>query len=223
MKILLLADEESKALWDFFSPDKIRGYDLIISCGDLNPHYLTLLATFTSAPLLYVHGNHDTRYLHDPPEGCICIEDDIFEYRGVRVLGLGGSLRYKEGPFQYTENQMANRIRRLRRKLKSYSGFDILVTHAPARSLNDGEDLPHRGFDCFNQLLEEYSPSYFVHGHVHMSYNANLPRCCRKGDTTVVNAYEKYMIEVEPDPNRPERPEWWQFWKWLPARSRVQP
>lgn len=27
MKILLLADEESKALWDFFSPDKIRGYD----------------------------------------------------------------------------------------------------------------------------------------------------------------------------------------------------
>ncbi|WP_291245341.1 metallophosphoesterase family protein [Fournierella sp.] len=221
MKILLLADEESKYLWDFFSPDKIRGYDLIISCGDLNPHYLTLLATFTSAPLLYVHGNHDTRYLHDPPEGCICIEDDIFEYRGIRVLGLGGSFRYKEGPFQYTERQMANRIRRLRRKLKSYKGFDILVTHAPARDLNDGEDLPHRGFECFNHLLEEYSPSYFVHGHVHMSYNSNLPRCCQKGSTTVINAYEKHVIEFEPDPNRPVRPDWWQVWKRLPIVSQL--
>ena len=116
---------------------------------------------------------------------------------------------------------MANRIRRLRRKLKSYKGFDILVTHAPARGLNDGEDLPHRGFECFNRLLDEYSPGYFVHGHVHMSYNANLPRCCQKGSTTVVNAYEKHVIEIEPDPNRPVRPDWWQLWKRLPIVSQL--
>lgn len=35
MKILLLADEESKYLWDYFEKEKLDGIDLIISCGDL--------------------------------------------------------------------------------------------------------------------------------------------------------------------------------------------
>ena len=40
MKILLLADEESKYLWDFFEKEKLDGIDLIISCGDLKAEYL---------------------------------------------------------------------------------------------------------------------------------------------------------------------------------------
>ena len=59
MKILAIADEESKYLWDYFEESKLEGSNLIISCGDLDPRYLSFLATFTSAPVLYVHGNHD--------------------------------------------------------------------------------------------------------------------------------------------------------------------
>ena len=62
MKILLLADEESKYLWDYFDKSKLEGIDLIISCGDLSPQYLSFLATFSHAPVLYVHGNHDVCY-----------------------------------------------------------------------------------------------------------------------------------------------------------------
>ena len=58
MKILAIADVESKYLWDYFEKSKLEGIDLIISCGDLDPRYLSFLATFTSAPVLYVHGNH---------------------------------------------------------------------------------------------------------------------------------------------------------------------
>lgn len=90
MKILAVADEESKYLWDHFSPDKLRDVDLILSCGDVSPQYLSFLATFSRAPVLYVHGNHDTAYKKTPPESCICVEDTIYEYGGVRVLGLGG-------------------------------------------------------------------------------------------------------------------------------------
>ena len=32
--------------------------------------------------------------------------------------------------------------------------FDILLTHAPCRGYGDMEDLPHRGFECFNDLLK---------------------------------------------------------------------
>ena len=87
MKILAIADEESKYLWDFFEKSKLEGIDLIISCGDLDPRYLSFLATFTSAPVLYVHGNHDDKYERIPPDGCICIDDTIYVHEGVRILG----------------------------------------------------------------------------------------------------------------------------------------
>ena len=98
MKILAIADEESKYLWDYFEKSKLEGIDLIISCGDLDPRYLSFLATFTSAPVLYVHGNHDDKYERIPPDGCICIDDKIYVHEGVRIMGLGGSMRYKPGP-----------------------------------------------------------------------------------------------------------------------------
>ena len=62
MKILAVADEECKALWDYFTPDKLEGVELIIACGDLSRHYLEYLATMAPVPLLYVHGNHDESY-----------------------------------------------------------------------------------------------------------------------------------------------------------------
>ena len=43
MKILAVADEECKALWDYFTPDKLEGVELIIACGDLSRHYLEYL------------------------------------------------------------------------------------------------------------------------------------------------------------------------------------
>lgn len=82
MKILLLADEESKYLWDYFDKSKVEGIDLIISCGDLSPQYLSFLATFSHAPVLYVHGNHDVCYKDTPPGGCECIDDKLY---GIRV------------------------------------------------------------------------------------------------------------------------------------------
>ena len=94
MNILVIADEEAPSLWDYFRPEKLKDVDLILSCGDLNPKYLSFLATFCKGPVLYVHGNHDDRYEKTPPEGCICIEDKIYEYKGIRIMGLGGSYRY---------------------------------------------------------------------------------------------------------------------------------
>ena len=69
MKILVLADVESKYLWDYFEKSKLEGIDLIISCGDLKASYLSFLATLSSVPVLYVHGNHDSKYETNPPEG----------------------------------------------------------------------------------------------------------------------------------------------------------
>ena len=45
MKILTVSDEESPALWDYYVPGRLADYDLILSCGDLKPEYLSLLNT----------------------------------------------------------------------------------------------------------------------------------------------------------------------------------
>ena len=196
MKILVLSDHESKTLYEYYTPEKLRDIDLIISCGDLRANYLTFFATCSHAPVFYVRGNHDGHYKNCPPEGCTCIEDDIVTYRGIRILGLRGSMEYIPGsPNQYTERRMEQRIRRLWWKLKKKKGFDILVTHAPAYKLNDLPDLPHQGFFCFKDLMDKYSPKYFFHGHVHANYGNGFKREDHYGCTTVINAYEYYIID----------------------------
>lgn len=197
MKILAISDTESKFLWDYFEKSKLEGIDLIISCGDLDPRYLSFLATFTSAPVIYVHGNHDKRYNEMPPDGCISIEDQIFVYKGVRILGLGGSMEYVGGDHQYTERQMQKRVDKLKKQFRKHNGFDILVTHAPAQGINDGDDLPHRGFQVFKTLMETYKPKYFLHGHVHMQYGRKHKRLDKYMDTVVINACERYEFEYE--------------------------
>ena len=55
----------------------------------------------------------------------------FFVYKGVRILGLGGSMEYiPDSPNQYTEKMMRKRIHKLWWKLWRHKGFDILVTHA---------------------------------------------------------------------------------------------
>lgn len=196
MKLLLVSDKESPYFWDYYQPGRLDEYDLMISCGDLKANYLSFLVTMGRAPLLYVHGNHDLTYDTRPPEGCDCIEDKVVKINGVRILGLGGSTKYSGGPHQYTERQMERRIRRLWFQLKRSKGVDIVVTHSPAEGYGDGEDYAHRGFACFLPLLDKYQPKYLIHGHVHANYGANLPRVHQYGNTTIINAYERYVLEL---------------------------
>ena len=194
MRILAIADEEDPALWDFYHPDRVAGIDLILSAGDLDPEYLSFLVTVTNLPLLYVHGNHDGRYEKHPPEGCTCIDGSVVRVGEFRILGLGGCLRYSGGEHQYTERQMKLRILKLAPQL--CGGVDLLLTHAPARGIGDLEDPAHRGFDVFLTLLDRLRPRYMLHGHVHRRYVPDFQRSRQYGQTQVVNANGKYIIEL---------------------------
>ncbi|MBQ2202325.1 MAG: metallophosphoesterase, partial [Clostridia bacterium] len=133
MKILLISDVEEPALWDYYRPGRLAEYDMILSAGDLKAEYLSFLVTMANVPVLYVHGNHNTSYDRFPPEGCDCVEDKLVTYKGLRILGLGGSAVYSGGNHQYTERQMARRIRRLNRAVRKAGGVDIVLTHCPPK------------------------------------------------------------------------------------------
>ena len=196
MKILCLADEENKAYWDYFRKEKLDDIDLILSCGDLKADYLTFLVTMGHAPLLYIHGNHDEGYRTRPPEGCDCIEDKLIIFNGLRIAGLGGSRLYSGGKDQYSEREMKNRIWKLGWQIRRAGGVDIVLAHAPVRGFGDGDDYAHMGFEAFLPLLDRYKPRYLIHGHVHMEYGRDIARVLRRGDTTIINAYERYALEV---------------------------
>lgn len=197
MRILAVSDERARRYFDYYRPDCLKEFDLIVACGDLSREYLEFLVTMARCPLFYVKGNHDEALLEHPPEGCVCLDDRICEYRGVRFLGLGGSHRYRESPLMFTEQQMRGRIFRLLPQLVRHRGFDVLVTHAPARHLNDMDTPAHRGFSCFCWLIDQFQPKYFLHGHIHLCYNFNIPRCAMRGKTTVINAYEYYSFDYD--------------------------
>ncbi len=197
MKLLTLSDEECPALWDYYMPGRLKDYDLIISCGDLKASYLSFIVTMANKPLLYVHGNHDSDYERHPPEGCECIEDRLVVVNGLRILGLGGSHRYRPGPHQYSEKEMRRRIAKLRYQLWRAKGVDIVVTHAPPRGVGDAEDLPHRGFEALLELIDKYHPKYLLHGHVHMRYGMDQTRERDYHGTKVINTCERYVLELE--------------------------
>ncbi len=197
MKLLLVSDQEEPYLWDYYQPGRLSGYDMILSAGDMKPAYLRFLVTMANRPLLYVHGNHDVRYETDVPEGCDCIDGKLTVCRGLRILGLGGSVLYSGTPHQYSEKQMERRIRKTRRAIKKAGGVDIILTHAPPRGFGDGDDPAHRGFVCFTRLIEEYHPKYFIHGHQHLNYKTFSERILRYGDTTIINACGRYELELE--------------------------
>ena len=197
MKILLIADEEDKYLWDYYRRGSLDGVDLILSAGDLKAEYLTFLVTMANRPLVYVHGNHDRRYADAPPEGCLCAEDQIVTVNGLRILGLGGSPLYSGGEWQFSERQMVRRICRLRWRIARAGGVDIVLTHAPIRGVGDAEDLAHRGFEAFMPLLDRWKPRYLVHGHVHKRYGGDFQRVRTYGETTVINACGRYVLELD--------------------------
>lgn len=212
MKILAVSDEEIPALWDYYVPGRLDDYDLIISCGDLRADYLSFLVTMAHCPVLYVHGNHDTGYANRPPEGCDCIDDHIVEYRGLRILGLGGCRWYHEGPHQYTEAQMRRRIRKLRYALWKTGGVDIVVTHAPPEGLGDDSDPAHRGFKALIELLDKYHPKFLLHGHVHLRYGQENTRNMEYNGSHVVNVCPRYTLEI-PDQDYNPKDRFRVIWK----------
>lgn len=196
MKILAVSDYVAPALYDNFKPECFQGLDLIISCGDLPPEYLTFLAFKINVPLFYVKGNHDIRYDSKHPGGCIHLDSKIFKYKGLRIMGFDGSRWYNGNVNQFTESQMRKKIRKMRLKLWWNKGVDIIITHAPPRFINDAEDLCHRGFKSFLPLIEKYSPLYFLHGHIHMNFTDHSQRITIVNKTKVINACGYYIFEI---------------------------
>ncbi len=198
IRILSVSDFIDLELTRQVEGKRLGSVDLILSCGDMPPEYLSFLRDRLDRPLFYVKGNHDIRYTEGNPMGCRNIHERIVRFRGLRIMGLEGSMWYNGGPNQYTDAQMRKIIFWTTFSLWRRRSIDIVMTHAPPRHVNDGEDLCHKGFESFNRLIAGRRPRFFVHGHVHRHFESPGDRITRVGSTSVVNTCGYTFLEVSP-------------------------
>ncbi|RVU97445.1 hypothetical protein EII22_07410 [Coriobacteriales bacterium OH1046] len=188
MRILAIADKEDAVLCSRIANGAQRSPDLIVSCGDLRPGYLDFVATAANAPLLYVRGNHDTDERGYASMGGTALGGCIVTVKGIRIAGLDGSLDYRMGIVGFSEAQMRRKALMLAMHARLTGGLDVLVTHAPPLGYGDLDDRAHRGFACFNWLLDTLRPKILLHGHTHLDYGLVARELAHPSGTRIVNA-----------------------------------
>lgn len=203
MKILAISDEENERVYQLIGKPPFDGIDLILGCGDLPYSYLEYLVTLTNVPLAYVPGNHDPAYRPSDPqtfaEGCLHLDGKVREVNGLILVGLGGSIRYRDGVNQYTQLEMFVRVwqllpRLLLNRLFAHRWADILVTHAPPFGIHDEPGTAHEGFRAFNWLLRLTQPRYHLHGHFHFAQRNLSPFITQYGPTQVINVFPYHLL-----------------------------
>lgn len=214
-RILAVADEPFPGL-----PDVLHARpDVIVSCGDIPWDDLEHIVDAVNAPLLFVPGNHDPALtpapiallglptmtnpnLVDPPgpRGGSNVDGRVEDVAGLRIAGLGGSIRYRPGPNQYTQTEMRRRVRRLRRRVarkmrRDGRRVDVVIAHSPPQGLGDEDDGPHQGFDAFHDLIDRLQPKLFLHGHIHPYGIVRSDR--RVNGTRIVNVVPYKVIDLD--------------------------
>ncbi|HVL85233.1 MAG TPA: metallophosphoesterase [Pseudonocardia sp.] len=214
VRALAVSDEEVAALRA--GGGRRLGVDLLLAAGDLPFDYLAGLADTVDRPGVLVPGNHDPDLAGwseraglwmragrpdrwPGPPGFVDADGHVVDVAGVRVAGLGGCLRYRSGPNQWTQAEQARRARKLVRAARRLTrrdgrGVDVLLTHAPPRNCGDGDDAPHHGFTCLHAVVAALRPRLLVHGHVH-PYGRPAPDRVL-GTTRVVNVVGRRILEL---------------------------
>jgi Icc-related predicted phosphoesterase len=203
MKILAVSD----VVVDWIYSPRIRlllsDTDLAIGCGDLPSYYLEFIINSLDIPLFHVNGNHSIpqeKQSDRNSNGSIDLHGRVMNQQGYTFAGVEGSLRYKNGLYQYSQFGMWLNIfmlvpSLLLNRIKYGRYLNVFVSHAPAWGIHDQSDLAHRGIKAFRWLLTQFQPDYHLHGHIHV-YRPDMVTESKFGRTRVINAFGYRKIEL---------------------------
>lgn len=207
-----MADEIAPRIYDRGVRDLAP--DIVVAAGDLPWDYVEFLSDCLDVPVVFVPGNHDPEIettkmnrlgLHvkdgmvsdaPRPHGAINADRAIVSIAGLTIAGLGGCVRYRPGPHQYTQREYHRAARKLiGTARKNPTPVDVLLTHAPAKDLGDGDDGPHVGIEALHDVVDALQPTWHLHGHIHPYGQTQPDREC--GRTIVRNVIPWNLIEIE--------------------------
>lgn len=206
MKILVVSDIVLDLLYSPLIRERFPDVDVVLGCGDLPYYYLEYILTALNVPLFFVRGNHANVVEYSSsgqktqPYGANDLHRRVICHAGLLIAGIEGSLRYNQGPFQYTQAEMWENVLFLVPQLfynrARYGRYlDILITHASPWGIHDQSDRPHQGIKAFNWLLRTFKPRYHFHGHIHV-YHSYITTETLYHQTRIVNAYGYRKVEI---------------------------
>jgi uncharacterized protein len=210
--VLAVSDQIDPRIHSATLRERMPEVQLVLGCGDLPSHYLEFLADALERPVYFVLGNHMEEWTRDhrtgqpyDPMGCENLGGRVVRdsFTGLIIGGLPGSPKYSgEGGQQLSEWQMWKKIigmtpRLLWHRLRDGRWLDVLISHSPAREINDGEDFAHRGFRSMVYFLRWFRPAYHLHGHIHL-YDRSKPYATEYRGVQVINVYPYRKMELDP-------------------------
>ena len=207
LQVLSISDSVSQQVYSSQIRHLFGEADLAISCGDLPYYYVEYVVSALDVPVFYVRGNHAKKVEYGnagqrtAPAGATDLHRRVVYRKGLLLAGIEGSVRYKPGPFQYTQRQMWGyvwqMVPRLLLNRAVYGRYlDIFVTHAPPWGIHDMPDWPHQGIRAFRWLIEVFKPAYHFHGHIHL-YGPNARYRTRFKETEIINTYGHRYSRLE--------------------------
>lgn len=204
MKILAVSD----IVVDWIYNPKIRhllpDINLAIGCGDLPQNYLEFVVSSLDIPVFFVNGNHSQviaeEKQHNYYHGAVDLHCRVKRFNGYLFAGVEGSIRYNDGPFQYSQVEMWLNVFRLvpsllMTRINTGHYLNVFITHAPPWGIQDQSDLAHQGIKAFRWLLTRFHPEYHLHGHTHI-YRPDTPVETQFGKTKVINVFGFQKIEL---------------------------
>jgi Icc-related predicted phosphoesterase len=207
MKTLAISDVVIPLIYSPQVRERFSLTQLVISCGDLPYYYQEYIISSMDVPLYFVRGNHDKEVEFSSggtisaPGGGIDLHRRVVNHQGILMAGVEGSLRYRVGPFQYSQLEMWLHIcalvpGMLRNRIIYGRYLDIFITHAPPRGVHDLDDLTHRGINAFRWLVKVFHPTYHLHGHIHIIKPNTIAETLFE-QTKVINVYGFREINIE--------------------------
>ena len=169
--------------------------DVLVISGDITHFgkdlrvidYLKYLKKNSNIKIFAIPGNCDSEEVINEINGMgINLDGWIINIEGVYFIGLGGSnITPFNTPNEYTEEEIYLKFKNTVKKVKKEDLINkfVLISHTPPyNTMADRVNNNNVGSTSIRRIIEEYSPSLVVCGHIHES------RCIDKiGNSYIVN------------------------------------
>jgi predicted phosphodiesterase len=197
IRLLAVSDVLDPTLVEQRNRKAMGPIDLILGCGDLDCADLSFVADGFDAPLVYIHGNHDSEVRWAACK-LTCPEalrsTAIHREAGLSIAGLtwpgARGLRAER-----SERKAWSQALRLATRHLGHEEPVIVISHVPPYGAGD---IPgngyHRGFRGYLWLMRRLAPPLWIHGHTPLAAASDWH--ISRGPTTLINATGAVVIEL---------------------------
>lgn len=174
---------------DIHSPDHFQmapvdaaQIDVIFTLGDIDDGTLDyIIMQAQQVPVIGVPGNHDSEHI----PGVLNVHKKVIDFKGIKIGGFGGSLRYKDDqPHHHSQWYAKWGMWRMPQ-------VDIFLSHCGPPCTTEDEGPLHKGFTSFDRYLAKKPPKIWLHGHSYHAYDEKI------GTTRIICVQQKkYLTNI---------------------------